>query len=361
MKKSIIFIVWQILLLSWLVFSQEVIENRIELSRKLKASDVWLEKELEIGGQKQEGEYLFEDIRSFRVDEEGNIYVIDVKAKKLMKFDKQGKLVWKIGKTGQGPGEFQVLSGIELGKSNTLLLYDLGNRRISYYSLEGGLKEEISVANKPIIHRVDDDSKGNLYVTIIIYEETIKIKLLNKFDNRLNIAKEIYRKDEKFLPKEVNFYPIHIHFRVRSDDLITYANSWEYVIYLADGEGKVKKIIRNKYKPVKYTEADKKRDFSEVFSDRTPSPEIKFIFPDYYPPIEHLLIDDQDNIFVRTYERTKDGAYYYDYFDAEGRYIASFPMKETIFCIRGERFYTLEEDEEGYQKIVRYRYRLKLR
>ena len=49
MKKSIIFIVWQILLLSWLVFSQEVIENRIELSRKLKASDVWLEKELEKG------------------------------------------------------------------------------------------------------------------------------------------------------------------------------------------------------------------------------------------------------------------------------------------------------------------------
>ena len=192
MRRKVIFFVLLIVFISNVVFSQEVVRNIIDAKKRLKASDVLLEKELEIGGQKQEGEYLFEDIRSFRVDEEGNIYVIDVKAKKLMKFDKQGKLIWKIGKAGQGPGEFQVLSGIELGKSNTLLLYDLGNRRISYYSLEGGLKEEISVANKPIIHRVDDDSKGNLYVTIIIYEETIKIKLLNKFDNRLNIAKEIY-------------------------------------------------------------------------------------------------------------------------------------------------------------------------
>jgi len=361
LNEKLIILVNCLLLCTSLIFSQVVVTNKIDSKNKLKEKDVILEKELELGGGLKDGGYKFEFIRSFRVDEAENIYVIDFKARKLLKFDKQGKLAWAQGKFGQGPGEFQLPSGIELGKNNMLLLYDLGNKRISYYSREGELKEEISTASQPILHRIDDDSKGDLYGTLSLAEEAKRIRSFNKFDQKLNIVREIYKGEIKLLPNEVNFYPLIIHFRIRSDDLITYANSWEYVIYLANGNGEVKKIIRNKYKPVKYTEADKKREFEEQYGGRTLPPELKFIFPDYYPPIEHLLLDDQDNIFVRTYERTKDGAHYYDYFDAEGRYIASFPMKETIFCIRGDRFYTLEEDEEGYQKIVRYRYRLKLR
>ncbi|RLE06516.1 MAG: hypothetical protein DRJ06_07705, partial [Candidatus Aminicenantes bacterium] len=71
MRRKVIFFVLLIFFISNVVFSQEVVQNTIDAKKKLRASDVILEKELEIGGQKQEGEYLFEDIRSFRVDEEG--------------------------------------------------------------------------------------------------------------------------------------------------------------------------------------------------------------------------------------------------------------------------------------------------
>jgi len=362
MRRKVIFFVLLIFFISNVVFSQEVVQNTIDAKKKLRASDVILEKELEIGGQKQEGEYLFEDIRSFRVDEEGNIYVIDVKAKKLMKFGKQGKLIWKIGKAGQGPGEFQLLLGIELGKNKSILVNDVINRRISYFSREGELLEEISTADQPItLYVVDDNSKGIFYGTIRVYLEGKDEVILSKFDHNFNAVKQLYKLEIKRNPKEVYVYPLSIRFRVRSDDKIIYASSWEYNFYLADVEGNVEKIIRNKYSSVKLTQEDRKRLFEEIMGGEDLPSNRKFIIPDYYPPIEHLLIDDQNNIFVRTYERTKDGAHYYDYFDAEGRYIASFPMKETIFCIRGDRFYTLEEDEEGYQKIVRYRYRLKLK
>jgi len=361
MKKVQVFLIGVLLFISHFIFSQETIENKIDSSNKLKAREVWLEKELEIGGQKQEGGYIFGSIRSFRVDDEGNIFVIDTKARKLTKFDKQGKLVWKIGKTGQGPGEFQLLSGIELGKNNSVLVYDIGNRRIAYFSQDGKLLEEISTANQIRLFRVDDNSKGMFYGTIILRFEGRSEYFLNKFDRNFNIIKQLYKLELKRVRNEINFYSASIRYRIRNDDNIVYASTSEYIFYIADEEDTIRKVIVNKYKPIKITKADKKREFEERYGGRTLPPELKFIFPDYYPPIEHLLIDDQDNIFVRTYERTKDGTHYYDYFDAEGRYIASFPMKETIFCIRGDRFYTLEEDEEGYQKIVRYRYRLKLR
>lgn len=362
MRRKVIFFVLLIFFISNVVFSQEVVRNIIDAKKKLTSSDVLLEKELEIGGQKQEGEYLFEAIRSFRVDEEGNIYVIDVKAKKLMKFDRQGKLIWKIGKAGQGPGEFQLLLGIELGKNKSILVNDVINRRISYFSREGELLEEISTADQPItLYVVDDNSKGIFYGRTKVYDEGRENIVLKKFGHNFNVIKQIYKLELKREPNEIYLYPLSIRFRIRSDDKILYASNWEYILYLADEDGRVEKKIENKYEPIKPTSEEKKRYIKEVFGGEQLPPGKKFIFPDYYPPIEHLLIDDQDNIFVRTYERTKDGAHYYDYFDAEGRYIASFPMKETIFCIRGDRFYTLEEDEEGYQKIVRYRYRLKQR
>ena len=361
LTEKLIILVNCLLLCTSLIFSQVVVTNKIDSKNKLKEKDVILEKELELGGGLKDGGYKFEFIRSFRVDEAENIYVIDFKARKLLKFDKQGKLAWAQGKFGQGPGEFQLPSGIELGKNDTVLVYDLGNKRIAYYSLNGELLKEYSTAKHPTLTRVDDDSKGFLYGVKYFVDEVNRKASFNRFDQNFDIINEIYRKETDFVPNQVYFYPMVIFFRIRNDDLVLFANSWEYTFYLASGNGEIKKIIRNEYKPVKYTEADKKREFEERYGGRTLPPELKFIFPDYYPPIEHLLIDDQDNIFVRTYERTKDGAHYYDYFDAEGRYIASFPMKETIFCIRGDRFYTLEEDEEGYQKIVRYRYRLKLK
>ena len=362
MKKFIVIFIFNLFLFDILIFSQIIVKNKIDLSKKLDAKEVILNKELELGGGKGSN-YQFERIRSFRVDEEGNIYVIDTRARKLLKFNEGGSLLWARGKHGQGPGEFQSLLVIEKGIDNFLMVYDLGNRRISYWSRNGKLINEINTANYVRLYRIDDDSKGNFYGILYTYfpEKKIEIEHLYKFDKRLNIIKRLYQIEVKRLKNEIRIFSPQIFFRVRNDDLIIFANTGEYTIYLADGEGRVRKIIKNKYEPLKLLPTDRKREFEERYGGRTLPPELKFIFPDYYPPIEHLLLDDQDNIFVRTYERTKDGAHYYDYFDAEGRYIASFPMKETIFCIRGGRFYTLEEDEEGYQKIVRYRYRLKLK
>jgi len=42
-------------------------------------------------------------------DSNGRIYVSDVKANEVLVFDKDGRFVRKIGRTGQGPGEFNLV------------------------------------------------------------------------------------------------------------------------------------------------------------------------------------------------------------------------------------------------------------
>lgn len=74
-----------------------------------------------------------------------------------------------------------------------------------------------------------------------------------------------------------------------------------------------------------------------------------------------MLIDDRDNIFVRTYEKSKDGGIYYDYFDSNGKFLAKFPLKINIFVVHRDCFYALETNEEGLEIIARYKYSLKIK
>jgi len=67
-------------------------------------------------------------------------------------------------------------------------------------------------------------------------------------------------------------------------------------------------------------------------------------------------MDDEDRIYVMTWERASEGeGYYYDVFDPEGKYIAKVPLKTRPFVLKNKKFYTVEEDEEGFLFIKRYK------
>jgi hypothetical protein len=60
------------------------------------------------------------------------------------------------------------------------------------------------------------------------------------------------------------------------------------------------------------------------------------------------------HVFVKTWEKTKDGKRLYDIFDAEGRFISRVPLKPSGIEILNGKYYALEEDEDGYQYVKRY-------
>jgi len=69
-----------------------------------------------------------------------------------------------------------------------------------------------------------------------------------------------------------------------------------------------------------------------------------------------MNIDDAGRIFVQTYEKTIDeSGYYYDVFNSEGKYIAKIPLKTQPRVWKRGKLYTIEEEEEGYQVVKRYK------
>lgn len=57
-------------------------------------------------GEKEAGDGTLSGIKSIAVDREGSVYVLDNTSSRIVRFDKNGKLLSSIGRKGQGPGEF---------------------------------------------------------------------------------------------------------------------------------------------------------------------------------------------------------------------------------------------------------------
>ena len=87
---------------------------------------------------------------------------------------------------------------------------------------------------------------------------------------------------------------------------------------------------------------------------RKAPPNYKLIFPEYYPAYQQLVVDDKGWIFVRTWEQPREGEFYFDVFDPEGRYITRFALRTDLVVVRRGRLYSLTSNDEGFQIIKCY-------
>lgn len=328
-------------------------------NKKQRMVSIRLEKELTLGELPDRKEPLFQSIRSFRVDEKGNIYVLDSRAPKLIKFGPDGQLLFSVGRKGQGPGEFMVPSGIELGKDNTILVYDLGNKRIAYFSsATGELVEEKSTAKWPRFIRIDDDSQGFFYGYQTLYEPGKTVRVISKLSPELTLVKEVFCLEDKPLGKEVEIFRPRLLYRVLEDDRLLAANSNVYTLYWYSSEGILARTVNNAYERVPITVADKGREI-EAFTEGAPAPKDQvFVFPDNYPPIDHMITDNKDNLFIRRYQVDEAGNHYYEMFSKEGKPLGKFALGFTISCIVDDKMYSLESDQRGFNQICRYKFKI---
>jgi hypothetical protein len=84
-----------------------------------------LEEDLSIGSE-NDSHYMFYRIRGLAVDAEDNILVSDMSNFRIQVFDREGKYIKTIGRSGQGPGEFEQPTLIRLeGSSGKIYVKDM--------------------------------------------------------------------------------------------------------------------------------------------------------------------------------------------------------------------------------------------
>lgn len=95
-----------------------------------------LVEELRIGGMGDDAA-AFGRVAAVAVDDRGVIWVADEMAAEVKRFGPDGQLLGVVGRRGEGPGEFQGISGIKRMPDGRMVVWDQHTGRFSYFSPEG--------------------------------------------------------------------------------------------------------------------------------------------------------------------------------------------------------------------------------
>lgn len=311
------------------------------------------EEELTIGKSREGEEPAFLGVSGIQVDSQGNIFISDGEARQVKVFDKDGHLIRSFGRKGQGPGEFQVIHDIVLTPDETIMILDRGNLRLSFFSPEGKLLKDVSLSRIPDVFRIYPDSEGN-YTARFRFRRPNTIYQIKKLDENLEELSLVAELEHPRRSGVIEIYDPQLRVVIMNNGNIVWGNWHQYKLMISDRTGKKVREIRKEYDPVKITDEDREKMTKELFANLPLRSKVEF--PDYYPAFQGLSCDEQGRIFVRTSEYTgNDQGYYYDVFDEEGRYMAKILLPFSPRTWKNNTLYTVEEDEEGFQIVKRYK------
>jgi hypothetical protein len=307
-----------------------------------------VEEELSIGEGGKGDEYLFSDAVDIEVDKEGKLYILDIHEAQIKVFDKTGKYIKTFGNKGQGPGEMNRPSSLQITPKGEIAVNDWPARKIHFFKLDGNFlratpQRDLDFFTNPIF-----DQEGNITAGYMIMENEV-VYVLKKFNHELKESFPIFSTVILKYPQINPFYP-RCYWDLIEETNIIWGFADKYELFIIDSEGKTVKKITKKYDPVKITDEEKEKRTEGLREG------VKLVWNAHHNPFIYLCVDDEGRIFTRTYEKVPEsGEYYYDVFDRDGKYMAKIPLKSRPYVIKKGKLYTIEEDEEGYQLVKRYR------
>jgi hypothetical protein len=313
-----------------------------------------LKEELALGGGEAQGEAAFSSARKIAVDNDGNIYVGDIKQTCIKVFDKAGAYIRTIGRRGQGPGELSLVDSITISQDRQeLVVGDIG--KLVVFDLQGRFKK--NMVTKGFLSSGFADGLGNVCLSIDDLREKRAIYRIFGPDMTTVLA------DIATIPQppDLNMYSPRAYWILDPQGRLVFGYPKTYEISLYDEHFKAVKKIRREYEPAKVTDEDKKLYLKRSNPPGATGPP-KYSCPSVHAAFRSFFSDDHGRLFVQTWERTPDGKQdIHDVYDAEGRFFGQFPLNAhpdlinpTPTILKGDKLYTVEADEEGFEVVKRY-------
>ena len=326
--------------------------------RKGQPTHMYLTEDLRIGKVEGQDEYMFGEIREIAVDDDGQIFVLDIKKTLINVYDKNGRYKKTIGRHGQGPGELQAPQRMKKTWQDEIFVEDHGARSFVYYTLDGRYSRRITYSNI-FIFTTGIDSLGNIIGVKQTPGKYGNRQVINRYDPKLTYLHTLGYPIEGNRG-EYNFFKSWLNWAAFKGDHIIFFYSENYGLYIYDNQGNLVQKIEKKYKPVRISQEELDYMRSVV---RLPS-NVKNIVPKYHDAFQRISVDDEDRIFVETWEKTRDGkGFIYDVFGPDGVCFLRIPLYFKFgrfgrylspIVWKDGKVYAREEDENGYQFIVRY-------
>ena len=293
------------------------------------------------------------------VDNNENIYFLSYPH--LYKYDKDGNLVFKVMRTGQGPGEADSRMNFTI-INDEVAVRAISPLKVMIFGLNGVLKEEIKLESFRRFKFI-----GSFEDKIYAINQEVSWELGGK-TGYVDFPNSIYEFSLDFQEhKKICTFPVKFYFD---------RSAWFEQAFLEFAIKDFKNLFvvhTSKYKIVRFNLKSKKID--EVITrefGRTKRPKIKkkpgFRYGpdrDYYQDVQKLLILE-DNLWAITSEKNEENDWLIDVYDRDGKYVDNFflcfpddiePKRyQSIQLIAWKNFlFSVDQDKEGYYSIAKYR------
>ncbi len=312
----------------------------------------------------------FDSLRIFTMptamatDSKDNIFIIDVRTSKVLKFDKSGKFIKSFNRRGNGPGETALSFEVAI-VNDTIFVDDGGNRRMSLYTTEGEFIRFESVYknlmpvylktafNKNLIAFLErfDTKDGEQY-------QNYNLSILNKDYSEKNILWKYYEKQD---PTKFQMLDVLTAFTATDKNIFVADNSEsKYHIDVFNTKGEIDYAIEKHYRKIEFSKQETADVIASVQRMYGQQPAVTGKL--YKKAVNNLYFDHKDRLWVASsFERREgDKSLHLDIFK-DGVFLNSiqinaiesadfFNPDEMIWLIKGNLLYFLSVTD-AYLKV----------
>jgi hypothetical protein len=317
------------------------------------------------------GEDIPVRVGSIQVDDDGKIFVFEVKMTKILVFAPDGKFLFSFGRRGEGPGEFKTAFNLFLFKDR-LIVPDSG--RLHIFSKTGAFTRSV-FAGSMIFPRAFIDENRFVHLKEPLVDKpsgsSLEIFDLEKKENNtiLTLPAEenvtassggmvVMIKDSKTQPGIVLDY---------GDNHLFFGRSDKYLVRKTDLAGKeIFAFTLDGRKRKKISQEYKRKRFENVMVNNARMPEtmidqmVKSI-PDEAPFFNRIMVEKSGLIYIFVSDPVKESGQEIDIFSPTGKYLYHAEIKapnhytiKSGLTFKNNELYLFTEDEEGEGKLLKF-------
>ena len=339
----------------------KVVKN-LKTESKKAFKDMEFIEDLSISVDEGEENYMFSYPVDVDSDSNGNIYVLDYRECLIKKYDSQGEFIMKLGRKGQGPGEFSNPYSIIITPQDEIYVGDYMSRKIEVFGSEGAHQKTMKVE---FLYYFSITRNKDLIVGHQVYdEEGMGSYKVGMYDDQKNKIRDFY-KQKTYWPARimdnefVYEFPYFVRWNINSSDQIYIASSVAYEISVLTSEGNLLFKFTKDSDPLPVTGEELKKISDKLTQTKGSNP---FMTKPVYPAFRYISIDEQDRVWIEHYEpvwreQTRKEAVY-DVFSSDGIFLFTTKIPSHIFPqlnFKNGYIYALKKDESGYVRAIRLR------
>ena len=290
------------------------------------------------------------------LSDQGTFAFLDWDGKAVLLVDQQGRLIQRLDKRGEGPGEFVQPGEVTFDPTSGLfVVYDIMNTRISLVNPKGEIVKEhplpsrgsqLSVHGKTVLFARHANGQQGRTPTLVTYDLETK-KSVDLWTYTPPKSKEVTTEVQGNRRINIVFsWDPGLYYRVGSHFLAVTFSDTGMVEILDRKDGRKKGSFKPELAIYPLRDEQVTEQISSLPTQFQDMARKNLVRPEHWPVIVWILVDDRDRIWVFGSRPEPTLPIPFKVYNQAGSLLGSGKVPEVIMAIRGEHWYFFEANDE---------------